>query len=51
MAKHRMRPGDAERMYDFCVLLGLDMVPWQFVLLQRLEQRAVDETFREIVGS
>lgn len=46
----RFRPGDAERAYDMCVLLGLDPVPWQFGLLERIETRDVDETFREVVG-
>ena len=45
----RMGHGDGERMYDWCVLLGLNPVPWQFDLLQRVEQGAIDETFREIV--
>jgi len=45
----RWKPGDAERAYDLCVLLGLNPVPWQFDLLQRIEQRDVDETFHEIV--
>lgn len=48
MAK-RMGHGDAERMYDRCVLLGLNPVPWQFEFLQKLERRAIDETFTEIV--
>ncbi|MDH6199207.1 hypothetical protein M2272_005875 [Mycobacterium frederiksbergense] len=45
-----MKPGDAERMYDACVLLGLNPVPWQFDLLQRVENHDVDEAFREIVN-
>lgn len=43
--------GDGERMYDFCVLMGLEMVPWQFDLLAKLEQQSMDEQFAAIVGS
>ena len=35
MAK-RMSHGDAERIYDLCLLLGLRPVPWQVDVLQRL---------------
>lgn len=43
-----MKHGDAERMYDFCVLLGLDPVPWQHTFLAKLEQQAMDEQFSDI---
>jgi hypothetical protein len=46
----RMGHGDGERAYDWCVLLGLSPAPWQFNLLQRMEQQAIDETFREITN-
>lgn len=44
----KMGHGDGERMYDFMVLCGLNPVPWQFDLLQRLEQQSIDEQFRDI---
>lgn len=44
-----MKPGDAERMYDACVLAGLNPVPWQYEFLAKLEQQAVNEQFRVIV--
>ncbi|QXG07420.1 hypothetical protein RitSun_50 [Mycobacterium phage RitSun] len=43
-----MRHGDAERMYDFMVLLGLNPVPWQFDFLQKMEQLSLDEQFASI---
>lgn len=43
-----MGHGDAERMYDFMVLLGLSPVPWQFDFLQKLEQQSMDEQFAAI---
>ncbi|WP_396903053.1 hypothetical protein [Mycolicibacterium sp.] len=45
-----MKPGDAERLYDGMVLLGLNPVPWQFYLLAQMEQQAVNEQFRVIVA-
>lgn len=45
----KMSHGDAERMYDWCVLLGLNPVPWQFELLRTLEQRSIDEQFAELI--
>lgn len=45
----KMAHGDAERMYDFCVLNGLDPVPWQFELLRKWESASMDEQFGEIV--
>lgn len=50
MNQRRLAHGDAERAYDSMVLLGLNPVPWQFEFLRRLEQRAIDEAFSEIVG-
>ncbi|SLI18755.1 Uncharacterised protein [Mycobacteroides abscessus subsp. massiliense] len=44
-----MKPGDAERMYDMLVLMGLNPVPWQFELLMKLEQ-SINEQFAAIVG-
>lgn len=44
-----MKHGDAERMYNFCVLNGLDPVPWQFDFLNRLESASIDKQFDEIV--
>ena len=46
-----MGHGDAERMYDFCVLNGFNPVPWQLAFLQKLEQQAMDEQFAAIVGA
>jgi hypothetical protein len=46
-----MRHGDAERIYDWLVVLGLNPVPWQFTVLARMEQQAIDETFNEMVSS
>jgi hypothetical protein len=50
MPRNRRKPGYAERAYDLMVLCGLNPVPWQFDLLQRIETNDVDETFREIVN-
>lgn len=50
MARARWKPGYAEKAYDLMVLCGLNPVPWQFDLLQRIENHDVDETFREIVN-
>lgn len=47
MAK-RWKPGFAERAYDFMVLLGMNPVPWQFDLMQRIEDHDVDAEFRDI---
>jgi hypothetical protein len=44
-----MGHGDAERMYDACVLAGLNPVPWQFEFLRKIEQQAIDEQFSKIV--
>ena len=49
MPNPRWKPGCAEKAYDLMVLYGLNPVPWQFDLLQRIENHDVDETFREIV--
>ncbi|MEN4400000.1 hypothetical protein [Mycolicibacterium conceptionense] len=40
-----MKPGDAERLYDGMVLLGMNPVPWQFHVLTRMEQQSIDQTF------
>lgn len=40
-----MKHGDAQRMYDFMVACGLNPVPWQLDLLQKLEQHDIDEQF------
>ncbi|WP_157896401.1 hypothetical protein [Mycobacteroides chelonae] len=45
-----MKPGDAERMYDAMVLMGLNPVPWQFTLLTQFEQKSINEAFAVIVG-
>ncbi|MDM3950348.1 hypothetical protein [Mycobacteroides abscessus] len=45
-----MKPGDAERMYDALVLMGLNPVPWQFTLLTQLEQQSINEQFAAIVA-
>lgn len=45
----KMGHGDAERIYDLYVLLGLNPVPWHFTLLQKLEQQSMDEQFTEIL--
>jgi hypothetical protein len=47
----KMAHGDADRMYDALVLLGLDPVPWQHAFLNRLEAASMDEQFGEIVKS
>ena len=44
----RWKPGYAEKAYDMCVLAGLNPVPWQFDLLQRMENADVDAEFRDI---
>ena len=46
-----MGHGDAERMYDFCVLSGFNPVPWQLEFLKNLEQQAMDEKFVGIVAA
>jgi hypothetical protein len=46
-----MGHGDAERMYDYCVLMGLAPVPWQFELLRKLEQQSIDEQFTAIAAA
>jgi hypothetical protein len=51
MTNPRMNHGDAERMYDFCVLLGLNPVPWQFHFLAKMEQQSIDEQFGEIASN
>lgn len=51
MPRARWNPGYAEKAYDLTMLCGLNPVPWQFDLLQRIEDHDVDETFREIVGT
>jgi hypothetical protein len=48
MKPPKMAHGDAERVYDSCVLLGMNPVPWQFDFLNRLEQASMDEQFVEI---
>lgn len=45
----KMAHGDAERMYDALVLLGLNPVPWQHAFLNRLESASIDQQFGEIV--
>ena len=49
MPNPRWKPGYAEKAYDLMVPYGLNPVPWQFDLLQRIENHDVDEAFREIV--
>lgn len=43
-----MKPGDAERMYDACVLSGLNPVPWLAVLLAKKPSRM--ETVNDLDG-
>jgi hypothetical protein len=50
MPRTRWKPGYAEKAFDLMVLCGLNPEPWQFDLLQRIENQDVDETFREIVN-
>lgn len=45
-----MKPGDAARMYDMLVLMGVNPVPWQFDLLAKIEQQSINEQFAAIVG-
>lgn len=50
MPRNRWRPGYAEKAFDLMVLTGMDPAPWQFTLLQRIEDHDVDETFREMTA-
>lgn len=47
----RMKPGDAEQMYDAMVPMGLNPVPWQFALLTKIEQQSINVQFAAIVST
>ncbi|WP_165762518.1 hypothetical protein [Mycobacteroides abscessus] len=46
-----MKHGDAGRIWQMCLDLGLAVQPWQRALLDHYEQRDIDAQFDQIARS